>query len=184
MKRRNIKPVESNKQKRNTYAFIMEQYKKAVENGFYGEAELIVYAYLEDRLRSFLYYSDALNTRNSNNINENMISIYGSEKSIKDISAKIEVIKKAINITRLKRDFSDNEYAAHLIKVYQVSLDTKELRVLLNKIDKWRDYRNEVVHALLNKDIDDLHLTFKSHVEEGFLLARRIDNAVNQLKRA
>ena len=45
-------------------------YNDAMNNGFYGEAELIVYAFLEDRLRAFLYYCDTINTKNSNNINE------------------------------------------------------------------------------------------------------------------
>ena len=51
-------------------------------NGYYGEAELIVYAFLEDRLRSFLYYSKALDSRNSRTINDDMQSICGRVDSI------------------------------------------------------------------------------------------------------
>lgn len=55
MANRNIKSVESNQEKRNTYSKLMGKYKSVIENGFYGEAELIVYAYMKDGLRCVLY---------------------------------------------------------------------------------------------------------------------------------
>lgn len=63
-----IKPVENNQSKGKTYANLMANYKNAMEQEFYGEAELIVYAFIEDRLKAFLYYSDALNARNSKEV--------------------------------------------------------------------------------------------------------------------
>lgn len=179
-----IKPVTSNKNKRRTYALIMEKYKNAMENGYYGEAELIVYAYLEDRLRSFIYYSDGLDHWNSRKINENMISIYGNDKYVEDISAKLDVINKVIDLNKLKKKYSGNDYADYLIKIYSVAFDSGKVKKLIGKINNWRKYRNEVVHALLNKDLDDMHCTFKNHVEEGYLLARELDNYVGMLKRS
>ena len=183
MSERRIKPVKSNEDKRKTYAAIMGKYKHAIESGFLGEAELIVYAYLEDRLRSFIYYSDGLDRWNSNDINENMARIYGNKNDIKDISSKIDIIKKAINVKRLRDSFPDDDYAQSLINIYSIAFDSVEMNKLIKSIDKWREYRNEIVHALLNKDLDDLHVTYKTHVEEGYILARKLDNIVNSLKR-
>lgn len=177
-----IKPVESNKSKQKTYAKIMGKYKRAVENGFYGEAELIVYAYMEDRLRSFIYYSDGLDRWNSKTINENLKNVCGDVGSINDIGTKINIIKKLIRESK-SSGTSKDEYIKNLGKVYKYAFNATEFKALLNKIDKWREYRNEVVHALLNKDLEDLHSTYKGHVEEGYGLARELDNIVNRLKR-
>lgn len=184
MAKRLINAVESNEGKRKTYAFVMDKYKKAMESGFYGEAELIVYAFLEDRLRSFLYYSGALDHWNSKNINEDMASIYGEVTCIYDITAKLEIINKVIDLNSVMQEFGDNDYANYLINKYRAAIDISEVDKLLTKINKWREYRNEVVHALLNKDLDHLHQTYRVHVEEGYKLARQLDNYVGALKRS
>ena len=46
-----IERVKNGKNKGKTYSELISKYNDAIKNGFYGEAELIVYAYLEDRLR-------------------------------------------------------------------------------------------------------------------------------------
>ena len=56
MNERQIKQVEDNKEKQQTYSKQLGRYKLAIRNEFYFEAMLIVYAMLEDRLLSFLYY--------------------------------------------------------------------------------------------------------------------------------
>lgn len=129
-----IKPVESNKSKGKTYTYLMSNYKSAMENGYYGEAELIVYAFIEDRLRAFLYYSDAVNTRKSQNINEAMVSVYGRETSIKNISDKIEVIKTALDST-CKETFKSNEYAQCIFRTMRSSF-TVDLITCHGKTDQ------------------------------------------------
>ena len=42
-----IKPVTDNKDKKNTYSIYIDMYNSSMENGYYGEAELIVYAFIE-----------------------------------------------------------------------------------------------------------------------------------------
>ena len=93
MSKPKIKPVEDNKSKSKTYAALMSNYKKAIEEEYYGEAELIVYAYMEDQLKAFLYYSHALDARNGQTINDKMASIHGQRVSVDNISAKIDIIK-------------------------------------------------------------------------------------------
>lgn len=177
----NIKPVDSNKNKGKTYSALLSKYNEAMKNGFYGEAELIVYAFLEDRLRSFIYYSDFLDSRNSNNINENAQQLYGSELNINNITDKIKLIQKAIAVCN-KKSSELNDFELSIKRAYNSSLKVGELRSKLNKIDKWRKYRNEIAHAMFNKDLKALRAGYKDHVEEGFELARYIDISVSMLK--
>lgn len=60
MPERKIRPVTDGVDKEATYKTQIERYDKAVKNGFYFEAMLIVYAIMEDRLRAWLFYSDVL----------------------------------------------------------------------------------------------------------------------------
>lgn len=64
----------------------MKKYNKAMSNGFYFEALLIVYAVLEERYRSFLYHSAVIASRESIKMDvkktktkiRNIVSKYGS----------------------------------------------------------------------------------------------------------
>ena len=176
-----IKPVEDNYKKGNTYARLIEQYNLALEGGFYGEAELIVYAFLEDRLRSFLYYSNGLDHWNSAYINENMQKVYGGELRIFDIGCKLTVIEAALKIAE-SGEANVDDYYMFLRTVYHASIDVNEFKKNIKQIRKWCDYRNEVVHAMFNKDLDVLRKGFKEHVETGFQYARIVDAQVRKLK--
>ena len=183
MNKPKIKRVDNGKNKSKTYAELISKYNNAIENGFYGEAELIVYAYLEDRLRAFIYYSDLISSFNCNAINENAVELYGEPLDIKNITGKIKLIRKALNVHQLDtQDMSPLE--KDLNKCYSTVLKVGEMKKYLDKIDKWCGYRNEIVHALFNKDLNDLRQHYKEHVEKGFDLARYIDNQVVALKRA
>lgn len=182
MKKPIIAPVEDNFNKGKTYSRLIEQYNSAMEEGFYGEAELIVYAFLEDRLRSFLYYSEGLDHWNSPYINENMQKVYGGELKIYDIGCKLTVIEKALKIALSAESDHEDEYLLFLRTVYNASLDIKKFQNTIKQIRKWCDYRNEVVHAMFNKDLDVLRKGFKEHVETGFQYARVVDAQVRKLK--
>ena len=104
-----VKQVKNNADKQLTYRVLLGRYKKALNNGFNFEAMIIVYAMLEDRLRSFLFYSGAFRQRNAKKLNvrktkKQLRNIYfgspelASEKkmSINKISVKIELIRKII----------------------------------------------------------------------------------------
>ena len=55
-----IAAVKDNTEKQEAYRKQLGRYRRALNNEFYFEAMLIVYAMIEDRLRSFLYYIGAL----------------------------------------------------------------------------------------------------------------------------
>ena len=60
MAQQNVKTILSNKDKQNTYKHLLGKYRKAVSSECYLEALLIVYAMIEDRLRSIIYHSGGL----------------------------------------------------------------------------------------------------------------------------
>ena len=62
---RQIKPVQDNNDKCQTFAYWKSRYKLAMNYGFYVEALVIDYALLEDRLKSFLFHIGVFNTRKS-----------------------------------------------------------------------------------------------------------------------
>ena len=178
-----IKRVDSGKNKSKTYAELITKYNSALENGFYGEAELIVYAFLEDRLRAFIYYSNLINSFNSNSINENAEALYGESLDIKNISNKIKLIRKAIRVSKLDAQ-TMNSLEKDLKKCYQTSIKAGTFNKKLDKIDKWCGYRNEIIHALFNKDLNDLRSHYKEHVKKGFEFARYVDEQVRAIKNA
>lgn len=183
MKKPLIKRVDDNSSKGKTYSALIFKYKEAIESGYYGEAELIVYALLEDRLRSFIYYSNLLDHWNSNKINNNAEIICGGSFDIKNISSKITVIGKALKVCSKKNEVL-NPFEKDLKKSYTAVFKVGELKKKLDKIGKWIKFRNEVIHAMFNKDLEDLRQSYKCHVEEGMTLARYIDGQVKNLKKA
>lgn len=183
MKKPLIKRVENNKSKGKTFSTLLRKYNEAIETGYYGEAELIVYAFLEDRLRSFIYYSDRIDNFNSNKINENAEEIYGKDLDIKDISCKIGLIRKVLSLCTLKTG-EMNHFEISLKKRYKASIKVAEMKNALNQIEKWCKYRNEIIHAMFNKDLEDLRRGYEQHVKDGMKLARYIDSQVQLLKNA
>ena len=62
---RKIKPVNDNSDKAMTYREFMSKYNKAMKSECYFEALLIAYAFIEDRLRAYLYYIGVFTSQNS-----------------------------------------------------------------------------------------------------------------------
>lgn len=178
-----IKPAENSKSKGRTYSSLLGNYKKAIREGYYGEAELIVYAYMEDRLKSFIYYCDGLeNMKLNNNVSDKVKSIFPNFDNVKDISLKCKLIKKLLNLS--EKDQYKTEYSIEISKIVRANIDVKGFKKEITNIFAWCDYRNEHVHAMFNKDLEDLRNNYKAHVEEGYRIARYIDKQVELIKNA
>lgn len=52
----------------------------------------------------------------------------------------------------------------------------------IDDVDTWRDYRNEIIHGLLNKNVNSVNADLKAKVEDGMSYARFIDSQVKALK--
>lgn len=188
-----IAAVQNNTEKANTYRELMTRYNKAVKEGFYFEALLIEYAMIEDRTLSFLYHCGVQNSRDSLKIskisrNNLLKTILPAEEgkvrrySLDGLGRKSEIIEAALNWS-IEIDYTpENKYLRALKNQFE-SLDIYELQETLKRIDKWKDYRNEVIHGLLNKKIDMLWMDMASQVEEGMKIARALDNQVRIVKK-
>lgn len=193
--KREIKPVEDSKDKQNTYRVMLGKYKRAMREEFYYEGLLITYAMLEDRLKSFLYYTGCITTRNEIKITKrpdvyyrikeivNSVPEYKNEKNlgITTISGKIKIIKSIMIWYSEVFDIKDR-YLLELKKQIEC-IDIGGTLDVLKELGKWLKYRNEVMHALLNKNVDSATERIEDKVQEGMQMARFLDEQVRQLKK-
>lgn len=193
-----IERVKDNKDKQHTYQVQLGRYKKAIANEFYFEAMMIVYATLEDRLRSFLYYIGTFRDVNDSKIcktkaksNDTLRKLYSthldtpsnSRINFNNISTKIAMIRATLNWAIACDCTPTDEYLKVLKREYEGCVDMDGLLSTLANIESWCRYRNEVVHGLLNKNISSVNLELGEMVEKGMCYARFVDSQVKSLKR-
>ena len=195
MSERRIAPVANNTEKQATYQEQMRRYKKAMKDGFFFEAMLIDYAMLEDRLRSMLYHAAFFASRDKTSCwkktkpyFQQFVLEYKNEKEneslgVTNISGKIKVVRSMLRWV-VEGD-AVNQSDRYLKKLnYQCeSLDIGALFETLDDIQDWCDYRNEIVHALLNKNITGVYAELEAQAENGMKYARVIDSQVRILKK-
>ena len=191
-----IKPVKDNIDKQNSYRENLRRYNKAMQEGFYLEAILIDYAILEDRLRSYIYHLGLLNTKDSYKANgtkakkslKGIISDYKRNNendnfNINSISGKIKIIRCTLLWAEQEVFDKEDKYLKALRDQYDRYLDVDGLLATLSEIDSWREYRNEIIHSLFNKNTYSLNEDIAIQAERGMMLARFVDNQVKCLKR-
>ena len=161
--------------------------------GFYFEALLIEYAMVEDRLRGFLYHSGMLLERNDNkgfgrtkNQILMMLRQFDERKtntSITSISAKEDVIRAMLGwYTTHEAAPEDDKYLNALWNQIDKRLDARQVCATLEALDEWREYRNEVIHALMSKSIDAIEEDLPLRCDQGMALVRDMDKYVKQIK--
>lgn len=192
-----ICPVSNNTDKQRTYKENCGKYKKAIQEEFYFEAMLISYAMIEDRLRSFLYHIGALANRSSTKVNcgktkqqlKEIVSTYKSDNEkeslgITNITGKIKIIRCTLDWTiNVEGGYEDDKYLIALKKQYEGNMDIQEMLQVFEELCEWLDYRNEIMHALLNKNVDSLHAELRKRTLQGMELARKIDSFVTRVKK-
>ena len=194
-KKRMITPVKDNTEKHFTYRVFLSKYNKAMKEGFYFEALLIDYALIEDRLRSYLYYLGLLKTRNSYKIDSDKAKrtlkpILEENKGKKEnanfaysMSGKIKIIRCTL-LWAEQEGFNENDIYLKAIRAqYDKHVDVDGMLDVLQEIQDWCKYRNEVIHALLNKNAYSQNKSIKNQAEKGMQLARFLDNQVKYLKK-
>lgn len=192
MSERMIRPVADNNEKQQTYRQLMGRYNAAIKYKFYLEAMMIDYSMIEDRLTSMLYHMGIMPNRKTlkvsasktkNQIREIVYSYIGKEKPINlnNITDKITVIKAVITWVNEAENVKDDKYLRVLKKQCE-SLDIGELLDILSDIEDWCKYRNEVMHAALNKNIESLYSDIYIKVEDGMQYARFLDSQVKVVK--
>lgn len=196
VKERQIEPVKDHEQKKSNYKEHVEKYKKAVSNGFFLEAILIDYACLEDRLRYMLYYLGLIRSEKDYKVTDSrsrrvqvfrrILYRYGNDRarmSIQTITGKREI---AASIFKSVLDQSDEEKDQVYLFLKEKINDPVRLQHnldLLKQIEEWCKYRNEIIHSLMNKNLDSLHESITEKTIEGFNLFRDLDLQVQWIKR-
>ena len=197
--KRKIENVKTNNEKNLLYREQMKKYKKAMSEEFYFEALLIIYAVIEDRYRAFLFHSAVLKTRESIKLDCNgtkeqiraIVNEYSDRKNkekkliiaLNNISGKAMVIKSLLKwANTIESSKIDDKYLETLKYQYE-SVDIGGLIETINKVSEWCLYRNEIIHGLMNKRLEDLNEHIADKVEEGKEMARFIDSQVAILKK-
>ena len=193
--KRKIEPVTDNQDKSNTYKTNIRRYNKAMKEGFYYEAILIDYAMMEDRLRSFLYHMGLLNSRDSYKADvdkakkslKGIIQTYKRPKendffSISNITGKMKIIRCTLIWAEQELVDCNDKYLLVLRKQFDKYIDTGSLAETLGEIEDWCAYRNEIIHALMNKSIENIELELAVKAEDGMRLCRELDSQVDKLK--
>lgn len=195
-KERQIDAIKNVRDKQNTYRLLMGRYKRAISNEFYFEAMLIVYGMMEDRLRSFIYHSGGLKNRVSSKFNSSgdvnkkvvkVISTYlrddeNDSLGLKNIKNKMKIVRCLTEWASTSEEQYDDEYLMALKRQYE-SVDPDVLLGTLNDMLSWLDYRNEVIHGVLNKNMDSLNDNLSDKVEEGMKYARELNNQCRLFKK-
>lgn len=191
MSERQFSSVKDNKEKQKTYTEVMTQYKRAVEGGFFGEAMMIDYAVMEDRLRSLLFHIGALKSRESFRVDNAYFieqftlnaktdkngSIYSEMSSI---SQKLNIMKKVVKYTI---EHLENRYCLELWDTLGGEIEILWMQDELKIIENWKDPRNEIVHALLNKNTDEVNARYETICKEGKKLGEYLNTQVKKAKK-
>ena len=195
-KQRQIQPVESRSEKRRTYQEQVKRYNTAIREGFYLEAIMIDYACMEDRLKYMLFYLGLITNESDYQITGNSLRVqsfreilheYVSPKeklSISSISAKRAIVQGVFCMANADENPANgNSFKSILWKALHDQEHITEILSILKEMEGWCDYRNEVVHALLNKNTDSLYAQLEHQAAAGFKLFRRLDNQVQWVRR-
>lgn len=194
MVERKIQPVQDNTEKQQTYRKMLGKYSNAMNQKFFCEALMIDYAMIEDRLRSMIYHMGFLADRNKTSIWKKarpyllqIVSEYKREKeddalSITSLNGKIKIVRSVFQWTaNADGGYRDNPHLT-VLKSRLDGIEYEKVFRVLDDIDRWRVYRNEVVHAMMNKNILQLEETMQPYAEEGMRLARELDAIEREIK--
>jgi hypothetical protein len=187
--------VSNNIEKSDAYKVQMSRLKQAREQGFYFEAVFILYAMLEDRLSSFLFHAGLINqARNKITTNkiikpcleEILLDLPKNNRNMAKISNKMlitqAIFKWSKNPEILSSNMAQKDYRSILYQQLNRCAGEGEMILTLDKILDWCQTRNELVHALLNKNIANQEESLRALTEEGYSLARQLDNFVRSFK--
>ena len=188
-----IKTVADNKEKGATYQVYMKRFNKAKESEFYLECLWILYAVIEDRATSFLYHIGFISANKRSviqkkNIKADVREIFGMKPNennygLNNISGKIGRIKKLLTWCKEVHE-ALSDYQKALIKTVRPLVDSDEFNATLNYLEtEWRDKRNQLAHALFNKNQDAVLVELRPLVEQGYNAARQLDTAVKKVKK-
>lgn len=192
MAERKILPVENNMDKAQTYRKNIDRYNRAIKGEFYFEALMIDYAMIEDRLRSIIYHMGFISNRETISIwkktrpiLESIVSDYKNPKEnnvlgTKNISCKIKLIRCIFKWA--EDDVLPDDKFQRTLKAQCNLIGSEETFAVFDAVTEWCKYRNEIVHALMNKNIESMQTEICEQAKKGMMLARKLDNIERKIK--
>ena len=193
--------VESGKEKQSAYRKEYARLKKALKNEFYLEAIAICYAIIEDRLLSFFHHAgivsrnsvklrvnhavypqlrQLLNKNDDQAINIGMISVKESlvcHLLTMSENTAMEIDRYIADLPKKKRRASPG-YMVDLYRQIQKTIEMDLIVDIFYDLKPWIEDRNQLIHALLNKTTASSELAKKRCAENGYALARALDNCL------
>jgi hypothetical protein len=171
---------------------MIEQLNKSIEAGFYFESMFLEYAMMEDRLRSILCHSNLTKTKKSEYLDipetkQEVINIYNNiyntDKEIKklklnEIRTKIEIIEALIKWTSMNID-SENQIQEDLKNKFS---DLEVYIEFFKSLKEWCTYRNHLIHAIFDKNMDSVNEELLSKVHEGKKMAIELKSLTQKIK--
>jgi hypothetical protein len=146
---------------------------------------------LEDRLSSVLYHIGALDSRMDRKIckkvkNQLRSLVARYEKG--DIKLTVTTISGKERIVRAVSRWAyetagQMESDKYLSVLKEQFVAAEEFSELLDDVDDWRNYRNEIIHGLMNKNVDTLQTDLPRRCLEGMQLARALDSRIKTIKK-
>ena len=189
MKKRNIDAVNDNKEKQKTYTELNRRRNTAIENNNYVEVIAYDYAMIEDRLLSILKHLNLikLDITGTYIINPNLRNdvyefYYDDPKEkhkdpiINNITTKYKIIKKIIKYK------GKNKNTIKLKTVFENVEKEISVKECIKNLKTWCDKRNEIIHSMYNKNIDDFDKKIKDIAIEGKNLSYELSNICNLVK--
>lgn len=190
-----IQKVADNQEKGLSYKENFKRYNKAKASEFYLECIWILYAMIEDRTSSFLYYIGFTSEKKRSLVT----GTKKIKKEIRDVlvmeqpNAKYKFDTLSGKLTRIKelliwckKDHEDlSDYQKALVKALQPVADNLEFNKALNYLEtEWRDKRNQLTHSLFNKDPGAVVAELLPMVENGYVAARQLDATIREIKKS
>ena len=183
--------VAGNGDKQRTYRENIRRFNTAMQQEFYFEALLIDYAILEDRLSSLLYHIGALDGRTDRKIckkvkNQLRTLVGRYEKG--EIKLTVTTISGKERILRAVSRWAQETAGAcetdkYLAVLKEQFLAAEAFDSVLDDVDGWRSYRNEIIHGLMNKNVDALRDDLPRRCLQGMQLARALDSRIRMIKK-
>jgi hypothetical protein len=179
-------------EKKTAYQIQMERFKRAKAGGFHLEAIFILYALIEDRLSAFLFHAGITNatrqriTKNGKvgpHLKGAITLLNNQQTNIRTMSAKVKLIKELLTWSG---SYTINEpslnYLDALCKQINKTAGKEGMIDTLTRIEEWCACRNELVHALLNKKVENQEEVLQNLVTEGEDCNRLLQNFVKSFK--
>ena len=77
---------------------------------------------------------------------------------------------------------AEGGYQLALDKVFSTRINTDMLLADIEELAEWANYRNEIVHGLVNRNIDAVDGELRTRCAQGMDLAKRFDNLSSRLR--